>query len=329
LTSPIVGDQEGPSDDRRTVRFGVLLPHFGATAGRSAILDGARLAEESGFDSVWARDHVVYRPHAWEDQDSTFVDPFVTLAAVAAVTHRVSLGFAVLAPYRHPVQAAVALASLDFVAGPGRVIAGLGLGSDRREFEAVGAAGRDRRVAYAEYVDILRGLWSGKAYTSRSRYFPFTDVCIRPVPDRPIPIWYGSGAAKAGTERVAALCDGVFLATTRSEFAIRRDALARAAEALGRPVPTLAASPLVVPHGDDERLDQFLRGSPEAGFRRTAVADPDDGAVISGSPDAIAEAVQAWMQVGVDHFVFNLRLRHDQFPALVEAIGRDLLPRLR
>ena len=39
--------------------YGVLLPHFGAPASRARIVDGARLAEDLGFDGVWARDHLL------------------------------------------------------------------------------------------------------------------------------------------------------------------------------------------------------------------------------------------------------------------------------
>ena len=76
-------------------KYGVLMPHFGSAASRERLVGGAKLAEDLGFDSVWVRDHIVYRPHEHEDPDPVHVDPFVALAAIAGVTEKVQLGTAV------------------------------------------------------------------------------------------------------------------------------------------------------------------------------------------------------------------------------------------
>ena len=46
-----------------TMKFGLLLPHFGEHADREKLLEGSKRAEELGFDSVWVRDHLVFEPH--------------------------------------------------------------------------------------------------------------------------------------------------------------------------------------------------------------------------------------------------------------------------
>ena len=59
------------------------------------LLDAARHAEALGFDSLWIGDSLFARPRH---------DPLTLLAAVAAVTDRVTLGTAVLLPaLRNPV----------------------------------------------------------------------------------------------------------------------------------------------------------------------------------------------------------------------------------
>ena len=45
------------------MRFGLLLPHFGEHADAQKIINGSRLAESLGFDSVWVRDHLLFEPH--------------------------------------------------------------------------------------------------------------------------------------------------------------------------------------------------------------------------------------------------------------------------
>jgi len=146
----------------QTRRYGLLLPHFGEHASRQNLIDGALLAERLGFDSVWVRDHLVFHPHGMEGQDRTHIDPMVTLGMIAGVTERLQLGTGSLIPYRHPIQAALALSSLEYVAGPGRVIAGFGIGTFDHEFNAAGLGAFDRRELIEEQVAVMRKLWTGE-----------------------------------------------------------------------------------------------------------------------------------------------------------------------
>ena len=75
-----------------------------------------------------------------EGQDRTHVDPTITL--LGGATEKVILGTGSLIPYRHPIQAALALSSLEALPGPGRVIAGWGIGTfDHRVRARPGWAG--------------------------------------------------------------------------------------------------------------------------------------------------------------------------------------------
>jgi alkanesulfonate monooxygenase SsuD/methylene tetrahydromethanopterin reductase-like flavin-dependent oxidoreductase (luciferase family) len=306
-----------------------LLPHFGSAVRGIGIGDAGRLAEAAGFDSVWVRDHVVYRPHSWEDQDRSFIDPFLALAAVGSVTTRPSLGLSVLSPFRHPIHAARSLASLDHLSGGGRVIAGIGLGNDRRGFRALGLDKRDRARVFEEYVAIVHGLLAAGPITWHGEYFDFEEVAIQPTPIAPIPIWYGAPSRQASMDRVVRLCDGVFLATTYDEFARRRDALAASCEAARRPLPTLAANVLVVPLSDGERLDSFIDLARVPWTSGATAGDDYGGALIAGSAEQIVRGVRAWLDLGCEHFVFNLRLRHADYRPMIELLGERVLPELR
>ena len=54
------------------MKFGLLLPHFGEHASRTNVIDGAILAEQMGFDSVWVRDHLVFEPHGMAARIKSF-----------------------------------------------------------------------------------------------------------------------------------------------------------------------------------------------------------------------------------------------------------------
>src|SRR5690348_12296291 len=140
-------------------KYGLLLPHFGAQCSRSKIIEGAKKAEALGFDSVFVRDHLVFHPHGMEGTDNTFIDPFVTLASVGAVTSKIHLGFGSLIPHRHPLLLSLMINSLEYMAGE-RLILSLGLGNFEIEFEAIGMKGWARDEVAQEQVEILRKSWA-------------------------------------------------------------------------------------------------------------------------------------------------------------------------
>ena len=119
------------------MKFGLLLPHFGEHASRRNVIDGARLAEQVGFDSVWVRDHLVFEPHGeMEKPDRTFYDALTTLTAIGAVTERLELGTGSLIPFRHPLVTALMAGTITQLVGP-RLILGFGAGTFDHEFDAV------------------------------------------------------------------------------------------------------------------------------------------------------------------------------------------------
>src|SRR5262245_18061846 len=109
---------------RTDPRIGVMQPTREMAITNSwdlaPLLEFATRAERLGFDSVWTGDSTLAR---------TRLDPFVVLAAAAAVTSRVTLGTAALtAALRNPIIGANMITSLDHATGGGRLTLGLGAG---------------------------------------------------------------------------------------------------------------------------------------------------------------------------------------------------------
>ena len=322
-------------------RYGVLVPHFGSHASRERIVASGRLAEEIGFDSVWVRDHVVYRPYGFEEPDATHLDPFVVLSAIAATTERVTLATGALIPHRHPIHLANVIASLDRLAGPGRLLLGMGLGAWQHEFDALGLGGLDRKDLFAEQIGILRALWSGAPVTHDGATYHFREVSVHPTPAGHIPIW-ACGATLSAAHRAAELCDGWLpRMPTRDLRARVRKLRAFAAEA-NRPTPDVGVLPFVVPaRSDAEALgflsDRFLAPMYAEADRRWArpaggaFTTPDDldGLLLYGRPERIVASVERLHDAGASHVVFDLRLRFADFEDVVRLVGERILPELR
>jgi alkanesulfonate monooxygenase SsuD/methylene tetrahydromethanopterin reductase-like flavin-dependent oxidoreductase (luciferase family) len=324
------------------LQYGLLLPHFGSYATRAAVLDGARRAEQLGFDSVWVRDHLVYHPHAHEDPDRTHIDPLVTLAAVAGVTERLILGAGTLIPHRHPIHTALLLGSLERLAGPGRVIAAFGIGAFGHEFEAIGMGGLDRRDLIEEQIRLMRRLLTGEEIdVHEGRFYSFTKVAIQPVPadGGGVPLWYG-GSSPAAVRRAAEYCDGWLASRTpRRDLRKRVARLARFAEEHNRPqlpvgvIPYVSPAPTVEEGTKAFNLPALFADSarmyelPASGAFTSL--EELDGAAIAGPADVIVEHVRAYQAEGVSHFVFDLRARFRDWSECLEMLGTEVLPTLR
>lgn len=318
------------------IQFGVLLPHFGKEASPSRLIDGSRMCEELGFDSVWVRDHLLWHPHGMERAGLKFVEPLITLAAIAAVTKKILLGTAVIIPVRWPLKLAQDLASLSYMAG-GRVIAGVGLGSTPAELAAAGLNGEDRVEILRETVEILRLIWKENNASYRGKIFSFEDVTIEPKPVEPIPIFYGGGT-RASVRRVAEYCDGWI--PGRVPMATFDDRLKHLSQLTDRKI-VLGNIPIVRIDKDRARaradIDvRALAGSsegtphwvkPPSGKFETI--EDLEGLLVVGDPDDCAAEIEKFRHRGVEHFVFDLRLQYHRYEESLRLIGEELLPRFR
>jgi alkanesulfonate monooxygenase SsuD/methylene tetrahydromethanopterin reductase-like flavin-dependent oxidoreductase (luciferase family) len=115
----------------------------------------ARLIEDVGFDGIWYGDTIGRGPKPRPDV-------LMCLAVAGAATHHVELGTAILqVPLRNPVDLAQRLLTLHGLTG-GRFSAGLGAGSTRADFDAVGADYERRFQSFSEALKIIQGLFRGE-----------------------------------------------------------------------------------------------------------------------------------------------------------------------
>ena len=178
----------------------------------------AQAVEDRGFDSLFFPEHT----HIPASRATPFPgggelpreywhahDPFVALAACAAVTQRIALGTGIcLVVERDPITTAKEIASLDTLSG-GRTIIGIGAGWNREEMENHGASYRHRWAITREKVLAMREIWTQEAAEFHGQHVSFAPLWSYPKPVQAggPPIWIGANS-KWVFDRVADYADG-------------------------------------------------------------------------------------------------------------------------
>jgi alkanesulfonate monooxygenase SsuD/methylene tetrahydromethanopterin reductase-like flavin-dependent oxidoreductase (luciferase family) len=136
------------------MKFGINILNYGPRSDPETFKQWALFAEEVGYHLVMISDHVANTSDVQEVFPVPFYDPFVTLAWLAGLTHKVELGTTVaILPYRHPLLTARLAANLDQLSH-GRFILGVGIGWAQQEFEALGIPFRQRGGLSDEYMEV-------------------------------------------------------------------------------------------------------------------------------------------------------------------------------
>lgn len=324
--------------NERGMTYGVMLPHFGPHVTPQRLMAAGELVERLGFDAVWVRDHLLWRPHAHEAAGSTlFVEPIVTLAALGARTSRIQLGTSVLIPIRHPLKLAQELAALSYLTG-GRVIAGIGGGHGADELALGGVDIRQRRIAVIEMMTILRRVWAEDHVSVAGEVFPLEDVTLEPKPVTPLPILFG-GPSRIAAEIASEHADGYCVGTL--PFLTMDDRLAHLRELEARNGRRLELISIPRIRLEDDRAKARaavnVAGLVEDGQHHwikpahgwwNSLEDVE-GAVFAGSNDDIIEGVMKLWDRGFDHFCFDVRFQFGSFEEMLARIAEEIVPELR
>ena len=271
----------------RPCKIGVQLPEVERYVPWPEYLDLARLAEASGFDSVWVGDHLLY-----DLKDGSTRGPYeawTTLAAIAAVTERVEIGPLVAATSFHaPTMLAKQAATVDAIS-QGRLIVGLGAGWNQREYSAFGFA-YDRRVSrFEEALAIIVPLLREGRTTFHGTYYDVEDCVLdpRPVREGGPPIMLGSNSPRML---------GIGLPVVDSWnvwWSIYDNRVDRFAE-------VKAGVDAAMPEGRSVEATAAVMVTLEDGSGRL-MGDHYDAKVATVTPDDLADHVRALADIGATH----------------------------
>ncbi len=190
------------------MRFGIFfelsVPRPGGKVAEYQVymnaLEQCRLADELGFDHVWAVEH-----HFLEEYSHCSA-PEVFLAAVAAQTSRIRVGHGAVVcvpEMNHPIRVAERAAALDLISG-GRLEFGTARSSTWTELGGFGANPDDTKKTWDEFVRVIPKMWTQDSFSWQGKSFsmPERNVLPKPLQDPHPPLWVT--VTSPGTELDAA-----------------------------------------------------------------------------------------------------------------------------
>ncbi len=193
------------------VRPGVIFPTREIGTDPIVIRDFVQSVEQMGFGFLVTYDHILGTEEPTGNNHYSYRDlfhePFTLYSYLAGVTRSIQFipGVIVL-PQRETALVAKQAAEVDILSG-GRLVLGIGVGSNPEEFGLLGHEYRTRGKRIEQQVSYLRELWTKDLIDHDENGKPTQRYGINPRPNRSIPIWMG-GWADAVLERTARIGDG-------------------------------------------------------------------------------------------------------------------------
>jgi alkanesulfonate monooxygenase SsuD/methylene tetrahydromethanopterin reductase-like flavin-dependent oxidoreductase (luciferase family) len=280
---------------------------FGCNVSVSAVSDpvrDARAAERARFDFVSVNDHPA--------GGGPVREAWTLLSWIAAKTERIAVAPRVLAvPLRLPAVVAKSCETLDRLSS-GRVILTLGSGGSPDElaqFGALSGTAGQRTTGLEDAIRIIRGLWSGEAFSYSGDVYRVANLRLDPEPVRRIPIWLGT-FGRRGLVLAGSLADGWFPSLghrPESELPRMRARVVESALAAGK-------------SADDVRCVLNLKvhlGGDVTG----------DAGALEGEPNRVVDGLNRFVEMGFGGF--NIIPEGNDFDAQVAAIGDEVIPAVR
>ena len=191
------------------MKAGILLPQTGDYATRENVLYIAKEAEKQSLDSLWVFERLLWpinpkTPYPGTPDGSlpveyqNVLDPLATLTYVAGNTNQISLGTCLIDMLFHnPVVLAKRFATLD-VLSQGRIIAGLGIGWSKDEYEVSGVPFEYRGQRADEFLQSLKRIWTDEVVEFKGKFYniPASKIGPKPVQKPHPPILLGGFSPK-------------------------------------------------------------------------------------------------------------------------------------
>ena len=213
------------------MQIGIMVRNMGPASQPAIIKACARHAEEAGIHSLWVCDHIAIPAEDSEGSGGRYLDPLATLAFLAGVTRRISLGVTVLiVPYRPALPTAKWVATVQELS-QGRLQLGVGVGWMAAEFRALGINRARRGVVTDETLAFLNDCFAADEVELNGQRFLFLPRPLKP------PVLVG-GSGPHCFERIVRYGDGWMpMGSDPAKLALAIAELRTRMASAGRPAP--------------------------------------------------------------------------------------------
>ena len=194
------------------MKYGVMFPHIPFSDVRKTH-DLAQAYDSAGLDYLTMGGHLLTaRAGRYERPDWLYATPyhdsFTVLAYLAGVTTRIHLITSIsILPMLPTVLVAKQALDLAFLSND-RYELGVGLSWQEAEYQALGQDIHKRGARLDEQIKVLKLLWSEKLVTYKGKFHDIDELGFDRLPNKPIPLWFGSQFGEAALRRIAANGDG-------------------------------------------------------------------------------------------------------------------------
>jgi FMNH2-dependent dimethyl sulfone monooxygenase len=338
------------------MRYGYWLPVFGGwlrnvedegmEASWAYVARLARRSEQIGFDLTLIAELFL---NDIKGVDAPALDAWSTAAALAAVTERLELMVAVRPTFHLPSILAKQAANVDRIAG-GRLSLNVvsSWWKDEARRYGVGFDPHDDRYARTEeWLRVVDGAWKGRSFSFKGKYYEVDDLVVEPKPvRRPRPTIYAGGESEAARSLIARTCDAYVMHGDPPDVIAARVAdVRRRREALGLPPMQFGVAAYAVVRRTEaearrevERITDVAHGSP--GYRNYqdwiantnleksvsveeySVSNRGLRAGLVGTPDQVAERVDAFRRAGVDLLLLQCSPQLEEMERFAEHVIR-------
>ena len=288
------------------MKVGIVSPQLGQQATKENVLQTAMIAENEGIDSLWVGERLLWplnpqTPSPGSADGSLSVElqivlnPLETLTYIAANTNKMILGTSVIDMLFHnPVILAKRFATLD-VLSEGRIVAGLGIGWSRDEYQVSNVPFNNRGKRADEFIQVLKKIWVNDVVEFKGEYYNIPASIIKPKPiQKPhIPIYLGGFSPHIFTRIVKYDTNGWLGGIGRSLEHLENSmkTIKENANRTNKDPKNFQVILLTFPN----IVDSYSRRTHEEGQRSP----------LTGTIDEIGHDVKTIKEIGINHIIFG------------------------
>lgn len=316
-----------------TVPFGVFVPQ-GWRLDLTRIADPvdqyeamttvAKVAEESGYDSIWVYDHFHTTPQP--EKETTFECWMIT-AGLARDTSRIRIGQMVTCNGYRPPALMAKMASTADVMSQGRLIFGFGAGWYEHEWRAYGYGFPEvpqRMGMFREACEIIHRMFTEDEPVFNGRYYSIDKPINEPkcVQKPHPPFWIGGSGERVTLKLVAQWGDACNVGGSIETLKHKFEVLQRHCDDLGRDYDEITRSSNmfvypIEPGADPVQATAAVRG--DRSFEEFSKA------FVVGTPEELIEFFEPRFAAGVNYqIVYIPGVAYDQDP--VRLFAQEVIP---